>query len=105
MASGWPPWSTSTRLPESLAQSKAGSAARAVRKNPSFSLIWAKCTAAGICPFSSGPKPCDGADWQTCTVPATTPSIADLPAGAIECLGVSPSSFRKPPAIVAIKGE
>jgi len=39
------------------------------------------------------------------TVPATTPSIADLPAGAIECLGANPSRSRKPPAIVAISGE
>ncbi len=31
--------------------------ARAVRKKPSFSLIWAKCTAGGRWPFSSGPKP------------------------------------------------
>src|SRR5262249_10237558 len=79
MASGCPPWSTSTFLPLSLSQVNAGSGARPVRKKPSFSLIWAKCTAGGICPFSSGPKPCDGADWHTCTVPATTPSMADFP--------------------------
>ncbi len=84
---------------------KPGSGARPVRKNPSISLIWAKCTAGGVWPFSSGPKPCEGADWQTCTVPATTPSMADLPAGATECRGASPSSARKPPAIVAIRGE
>ena len=83
---------------------KAGSGARPVRKKPSFSLIWAKWTAGGRWPFSSGPKPCEGADWQTCTVPSTSPSIADLPGGAIECLGAKPSSFRKPPAIVAISG-
>src|SRR5437870_10323418 len=76
-----------------------------VRKKPSFSLIWAKCTAGGAWPFSSGPKPCEGADWHTCTVPATTPSIADLPTGAFECLGCRPSSFRNPQAIVAISGE
>jgi len=38
-------------------------------------------------------------------VPATTLSIADLPGGAMECFAVSPSSLRKPPAIVAIRGE
>ena len=31
--------------------------------------------------------------------------IADLPAGATECLGCRPSSRRNPPAIVAISGE
>src|SRR5437870_10998745 len=76
-----------------------------VRKKPSFSLIWAKCTAGGTWPFSSGPKPCDGADWQTCTVPATRLSMADLPGGAMECFATRPSSCRKPPAIVAISGE
>src|SRR5882672_10380903 len=85
MASGWPPWSTSTRLPSSLSQVKEGSAARPVRKKPSFSLIWAKCTTGGRCPFSSGPKPCEGADWATWTVPSTSPSMPDLPGGAIEC--------------------
>ncbi len=93
------------RRPLSLSQVNDGSAARPVRKKPSFSLIWAKCTAGGFCPFSSGPKPWEGADWQTCTVPSTTPSIADLPAGAIECFGCRPSSFKKPPAMVAISGE
>ena len=90
MASGWPPWSTSTRLPLSLSQEKAGSGARPVRKNPSISLIWAKCTAGGAWPFSSGPKPWDGADWHTCTVPATTPSIADLPGRRDGMLGSEP---------------
>ncbi len=84
---------------------KEGSAARPVRKKPSFSLIWAKCTTGGRCPFSSGPNPCEGADWATCTVPFTSPSMADLPGGAIECFGSNPSAFRKPPAIVAIRGE
>jgi hypothetical protein len=88
-----------------LFHENAGSGARPVRKNPSISLICAKCTAGGAWPFSSGPKPCDGADWQTCTVPATTPSMADLPSGAMECLGANPSCWRKPPAIVAISGE
>jgi len=32
-------------------------------------------------------------------------SMADVPGGAIECLGAKPSSLRKPPAIVAISGE
>ncbi len=105
MASGWPPWSTSTRLPFSLSQENVGSGARPVRKNPSISLIWAKCIAGGAWPFSRGPKPWDGADWHTCTVPATTPSIADFPSGAMECLGANPSCWRKPPAIVAISGE
>jgi len=89
----------------SLSQEKPGSATRPVRKKPSISLIWAKWTAGGVWPFSSGPKPCDGADWQTCTVPAATPSMADLPSGAIEWFGESPSSRRKPPAIVAISWE
>jgi hypothetical protein len=84
---------------------KPGSAARPARKKPSISLICAKCTAGGACPFSSGPKLCDGADWQTWTVPATTPSMADLPGGATECRGVRPSWARKPPAMVAISGE
>jgi hypothetical protein len=38
-------------------------------------------------------------------VPAATASIADLPAGAIECRGSSPSWRRKPPTIVAMSGE
>ena len=84
---------------------KPGSGTRPVRKKPSISLIWAKCTAGGAWPFSSEPNPCDGADWQTCTVPAATPSMADRPGGAIECRGVRPSWARKPPAIVAISGE
>ena len=88
-----------------MSQVKPGSGARPVRKNPSISLIWAKCATGGAWPRSSGPKPCDGADWQTSTVPATTPSMADLPAGATECRGASPSSARKPPAIAAIRGE
>lgn len=56
-------------------------------------------------PFSSGPKPCDGADWQTWTVPVTTPSMADRPGGATECRGARPSWARKPSAMVAISGE
>jgi len=105
MASGWPPWSTRTFLPLSLSHANAGSGARPVRKKPSFSLIWAKWTAGGAWPFSSGPNPCEGADWATCAVPCRRPSIADLPGGAMECFGWNPSSFRKPPAIVAISGE
>ena len=31
--------------------------------------------------------------------------MADVPGGAIECFGSNPSAFRKPPAIVAIRGE
>ena len=77
-------------LPRSLFQAKLGSDARPVRKNPSISLIWAKCTTGGARPRSSGPNPCEGADWQTCTVPATTPSMADLPAGATECRSREP---------------
>jgi hypothetical protein len=79
---------------------KANSTARPVSQNPSISLIWAKCTTGGRRPRSSGPNPCDGADWHTSTVPATTPSMADFPAGATECRGVNPSASRKPPAIV-----
>ena len=30
--------------------------------------------------------------------------MADLPTGAMECFGSKPSSFRKPPAIVAMSG-
>jgi len=58
-----------------------------------------------LLPFLERPEALRGADWQTCTVPSTTPSIADLPAGAIECFGCRPSSFKKPPAMVAISGE
>ena len=92
-------------LAPELVPGERGSGARAVRKKPSISLIWAKWTAGGFWPFSSGPKPCDGADWPTCTVPFTSPSIEDVPAAATECFGSNPSSFRKPPAIVAISGE
>ena len=83
---------------------KFGWGVRPVRKNPSFSLICAKCTADGRCPFSSGPKACDGADWHTCTLPSRSPSMADFPAGATECFGANPSAFKNPPAMVAING-
>ncbi len=105
MAIGWPPWSMITRLPLSLSHVKAASGLRPVRKKPSFSLIWAKCSAGGFLPCSSAMKPCDGADWATCTEPSATLAIPDLPGAETECFPVSPSCFRKPPAIVAISGE
>ena len=58
-----------------------------------------------VWPFSSDPKPCEGADWQTCTLPSCSPAIAEVPAGAMECLPRRPSCSRKPAAIVAISGE
>ncbi len=94
-----------TPFPLSLSQVKLLSGLRPVRKKPSFSLICAKCSAGGVLPCSSGPKPCEGADCATCTVPSMRPAIADLPGGDTEYLGASPSSFRKPPAMVAISGE
>ena len=105
MAIGWPPWSTMTFLPFSLSQVKAGSGLRPVRKKPSFSLIWAKCTAGGCLPCSSGVKPWLGADCATCTEPSSRPAIADFPGAETECLASSPSVLRKPPAMVAISGE
>ena len=33
------------------------------------------------------------------------PAMADLPGGETECDASKPSSFRKPPAMVAISGE
>jgi len=53
----------------SFAQVNAGSGRRAVRKKPSFSLIWAKWSTGGVRPFSSGPKPCEVPTGRTCTVP------------------------------------
>ncbi len=105
IAMGWPPWSTITFLPLSLSQVKALSAWRPAMKKPSFSLIWAKWTAGGFWPFSSGAKPCEGADCVTWTEPSTTLAMPDLPGGDTECLPTSPSSFRNPPAMVAISGE
>ena len=105
MAIGCPPWSTTTFRPFSLSQVNAGSALRPVRKKPSFSLIWAKCTAGGFLPCSSGVKPWLGADWATCTEPSSRPAMADLPGADTECLASSPCSFRKPPAMVAMRGE
>jgi len=57
-----------------------------------------------VLPCSSGPKPCEGADCATCTVPSSSPAIADLPGGETECFGSRPSFCRYPPAIVAISG-
>ena len=65
---------------EAGAASFAGQIPLILKVNSSNSLATAKDQAitgsvrdALACPFSSGPKPWDGADWQTCTVPATTP--------------------------------
>ena len=106
MAIGWPPWSTITFLPLSLSQVKALSGLRPVRKKPSFSLIWAKCTAGGFLPCSSGREALRGR--RLGDMHGAVGHAGDAPicrAAETECLAVSPSCFRKPPAKVAISGE
>ena len=70
----------------------AGSGARPVRKNPSISLIWAKCRAGGVSPRSSAEIAWDGADCATWAEPSLSASIAEAPGAEMLCSGSRPSS-------------
>ena len=105
IASGWPPPNSTTGAPSSLRQSNPGSGSRAVRKNPSVSLIWAKWTTPGSSPRDSGPKAWLSADCTTWALLSFKAAMADTPGGETDHSASSPSSARNPPAMVAISGE
>ena len=105
IASGWPALNITTSAPSSFFHAKSGSASRPVRKKPSISLICAKCTAGGVSPLSSGPKPWLSADCATCAEPSLSASIADMPGGETDHCGSRPSASRNPPDMVEMSGE
>src|SRR3990172_3728182 len=105
MACGCPPLKVTTSAPSRFFQVKAGSALRPVRKNPSISLTWAKCTAAGVSPLSSEAKPLLTSECTTAADPSFKAAIAETPGGEIDHAGSRPSALRNPPDMVEMSGE
>ncbi len=65
MALGWPPLKQTRSAPSNFSQMKSGSASRLVRKNPSISLICAKCLTLGVSPLPNVVNPWLNADCAT----------------------------------------
>src|SRR3546814_15460313 len=105
MAFGWPPLNITTSAPSSLRQEKSGSASRPVRKKPSISFTWAKCTAGGMRPSFSGVKAWLSADCTTWALPSRSSPMAETTGGATDPSGTRPTYRRKQTDIVEMSAD